>query len=81
MLVEGIPRQPSTDCVMCLLVITLMHACNEKERAGQREIKMYSLERKGAPGSIMKLSPVLKSIKSLKKTLMLNVVKGAVTSE
>ena len=42
---------------------------------------MYSLRRKGAPGRVMELSPVLKEIKSLKKTPMLNGIKGVVISE
>lgn len=33
---------------------------------------MYGLSSKGAPGSVNELSPVLKKIKSLKKSLMLN---------
>jgi hypothetical protein len=41
---------------------------------------MYSLRRKGALASIIELSPVLKEIKSLKKSLKLNGIKGVVTS-
>jgi hypothetical protein len=33
---------------------------------------MYSLRRKGAPGSVKDLSPVLQEVKSLKKSLMIN---------
>jgi hypothetical protein len=37
---------------------------------------MYSLSRKRTLGSIMELSPVLKEMKSLKKLLTLNEIKG-----
>ena len=40
---------------------------------------MYSLQRIGATGSIMELSPVLKKIIRLKKSLMLNATKEVVT--
>jgi len=39
-----------------------MQIHNEKEQAESSE--MYNLKRKGAPGSVMELSPVLKEIKS-----------------
>ena len=42
--------------------------------------KMCSSRRKGAPGSRMKLSPVFKEIKRLKQSLVLNGIKGVVTS-
>ena len=37
---------------------------------------MYSLKTKEAPGSVM-INPVLQEIKSLKKSLILNGIKGA----
>ena len=36
---------------------------------------MFSLRRKGAPGSVIELSAGLKEIKHLKKNLMLNGIK------
>jgi hypothetical protein len=45
---------------MLLLVVTLMPISNEKEQTKQE--KMYSFSSKGAAGSIMELSPVLKKI-------------------
>jgi hypothetical protein len=41
---------------------------------------VYSLRAKIASGSIMEVSPVLKEIKSLKKSLMLNGINGLVSS-
>lgn len=41
---------------------------------------MYSLQRKGAPGGIVELSPVLEKIQSLKERLTLNEIKRIVTS-
>ena len=58
----------SIDCAMWFRVITFMQISNEKGREGQ--IVMFSLRRKGA-GSIMVPRPVLKEIKSLKKSPML----------
>ena len=41
---------------------------------------MYISRRKGTPGSVIELSPMFKEIKSLKKSLVLNGIKGVVTS-
>lgn len=41
---------------------------------------MYSLKRKVAPKNVMEVSPVLKEMKSLKKSLMLTGTKGMGTS-
>jgi hypothetical protein len=55
---------------MWLLVVTLLRIYDEKKEAGQEKNIMYSLQRTGAQGSIMELSPVLKKIFRLKKNLM-----------
>ena len=42
---------------------------------------MYNLRRKGAPGSIMELSPMCKEIKkNLNKSWIFNRIKGVMTS-
>ena len=41
---------------------------------------MYIVRRKGTPGSVIELSPMFKEIKSLKKSLVLNGIKGVMTS-
>lgn len=41
---------------------------------------MYNLRRKGVPGSGMELNPLFKEINRLKKSLVLNGIKGAVIS-
>ena len=41
---------------------------------------MYSLMSEGTPESVMKLSPVLKEIKSLKIIMMFNGIGGMVNS-
>lgn len=56
-----------------------MQISNKKEPTGQRDIlnvHTYSLRRKGAPRSVIELSPVIKEIKRLKKSLMLNEIKA-----
>ena len=50
----------------------------KRNKLSKEKHKMYG---KGAPGSEMELSPVLKEINRLKETLMLKGIKGAETSE
>ena len=66
---EEMSRQSSIDCVVWLLVVTVQ-IYNAKEQAKQRKSTECSLRRKGVPGSVVELSPVLKEIKVLKKSLM-----------
>ena len=49
----------------------------KKSKLAKEKYKLYSVRRKGAPRSVMELSPVLKEIKNLQKNLVLNGVKGA----
>jgi hypothetical protein len=65
---KDISKQPSIDCVAWLLMPSNIKIFNEKEQAKQGKNKIYSLKRKKAPG------------KRLKKSLMLNEIKGVVTS-
>lgn len=64
------------------LVASLMQIYNEEEKAeqGNKITKLHSLSRKGVPGSVMYPSPVLKEIKCLKNSQMLNGIKEVVTS-
>jgi hypothetical protein len=58
-----------------------MQIYNAKEQDEQeKNEKVYSLRRKGVLGSVMELNPVLKEIQMLKKTIVLNGIKGVVTS-
>lgn len=56
-----------------------MHILNERNKLAKEKYKMYHL-RIGAPGSVIGLNPVLKEIKNVKKSLMLNGIKEGVTS-
>jgi hypothetical protein len=53
---------------------------NKKKQAEQGKYKMYSLRRKWVPGSGMELNPIFKEMNRLKKSLILNEVKGEETS-
>lgn len=44
-------------------------------RLSKKGIQMYYLGKRGIPGNIMELSPVLKQINRLKKILVLNKIK------
>ena len=44
----------------------------ERSKLSKQRYEMYSLKRKGAPGSVTELSPVLKG----KKMLLLDGIKG-----
>lgn len=58
---EEISRQPSSDSVVCLLVITLMTVYNEMNKlGGKKKYTMYNLRRKRAPGNLV-LEPSLVS--------------------
>lgn len=58
-----------------------MQIFNEKEHVGQEEIQNVQCEEKGAPGKgVLEPSPEFKEIKCLKKSLILNGMKGVVTS-
>ena len=58
-----------------------MQIYNAKEQDEQeKNEKVYSLRRKGVLGSVMELNPVLKEIQMLKKTIVLNGIKGVVPS-
>lgn len=82
MLLAEILRQPNSDLVTWLLVVTLPQIYNGKEQAGQKKkYKRCSWGRKGAPGNgTWEPSPVLQEIKSLKTSLLLTKIKEAVTS-
>lgn len=50
----------------------------KRSKLDKGKYRTYSLRRKGAPGSVMEPSPVLKEIKNkLKRSLMLNGIKGS----
>lgn len=54
-----------------------MHIMNERNKLAKEKYKMYHL-RIGAPGSVIGLNPVLKEIKNVKNSLMLNGIKEGV---
>lgn len=57
-----------------------MQVYNEKEQTEQGKIQNVGLRRKGAPGRVIELRTVLKQINRLKKSLILNGIKGMVNS-
>ena len=61
-LAEDISKQTSTDCVMWLLVASLMQICNQKEQAEQGKIQNIQLEEKRST----------RKCKQIKKILMLS---------
>lgn len=61
---------------MWLLVTFLFRSLMKRSKLDKKKYKAYSVKRKGAPRSVMEVSPVLNKIKSLKKILMLNEIKG-----
>jgi hypothetical protein len=61
-LAKDILRQPSTDYVVWLSVLTLMRFIVKRSKLYKKIDKMYILRRKKAPGSAIKLSPGLKGI-------------------
>lgn len=69
-------KQPSTDCVMWLSMITITQIYNEKEKIMQKEIenKIYSWG--GESGNITLEPSKPTEMRSLKKGLMLNGIKG-----
>lgn len=68
-LVEEIFIQLSADHVLWLWVASLIQLYNKIEQAEQEEYKIHSLKRIGAWGKVMELSPVIKEINRLKKSL------------
>ena len=58
----------------------LIKISNEREQIEQGKYEMYNLKRKEARGSGMEQNSVFKEINRLKKSWMLNRVKGGVTS-
>lgn len=76
MLIEEISGQLSTDSVVCLVAMILMHINSEKRKVGQEKYKMYNLKRKIVSRNVM-LQPslVLKDITNLKKSLIQNGIK------
>jgi len=70
-LAEEISRQPSIDSVVWLLVVTLIQFIIRRNKLSKEKYKMFEEKR-----STRKCN----TIKSLKKSLMLNVMKGVVTS-
>lgn len=81
MLVEEISGQLSTDSVVCLVAMILMHINSEKREVGQEKYKMYNLKRKTVSrNAMLQPSLVLKDITNLKKSLIQNGIKGEVTS-
>lgn len=66
---------------MLLLVLPLMHSNNEKEQSELGKILLYSLKRKTVPRGILELNPMLKEIKSLKKSLILSRIQGVTSGQ
>lgn len=60
---------------MWFVVVTLAQSSSEKEHTESEEMLKFSLRRKGMPESAMKLSPVSKETKSLRKRPMLNGIR------
>jgi hypothetical protein len=52
----------------------------KRSKLSKEKYNVYSLVRKGVLGSIMELSPLLKEINILKKSKMLNEIKGVMIS-
>jgi hypothetical protein len=52
----------------------------KKYKLSKKNYKMYSLRRKGAPGSLVALNPMFKEIKRLMKSLVSGEIKRVVTS-
>lgn len=50
---EDISRHSSIDCVICLLVNTLMQTYNEKEKTEQGKIQNGQFEEKIVPGNVL----------------------------
>ena len=74
-LAEEIVRHPTIDCVVWLLVATLMQIYNEKEEAGQTEMQNGQFEERPEAECIVQ------GDKSLKKSLILNGIRKIVISE
>lgn len=70
--------QPSIDCILWLFFSFFCRSIKKRSKLHKEKDKINSLRRKGAPGSVMELDLVLNDIKTLKKSLMLNGIKGAV---
>lgn len=69
LLVEEITRQLNFHSVVWMLTTTLRQIYNEKEQVEQKGMQNVKFEGKQAPGYLMlELSPVLKEMRSLKKT-------------
>lgn len=78
-LAEEISRQPNIMYAMWLLVFTLWQICNEREQPEQGKVQSVQFEKKGAPGNLLLVSSsVLRKIQGLKKSLLLNGIKGVV---
>lgn len=61
-LAEEILRQPSIDCVMCYQWLLLSRYVMKRSKLAKEHYKMYSLSKRGAPGTIRELNPVFKEI-------------------
>ena len=59
-LAKGISRHSSVDCVMCAV---LYRSIMKRSKLSKEKYKIYSVRRKGNPGSVMELSPMLTDIK------------------
>lgn len=73
-------KYPNIDSIMRLLVFIIMKIYNEKEQDEQGKVQMYSSRGKLAQGSEKEIKPVFKEINRLMKILMINEIKGMVTS-
>ena len=60
-------------------MVSLTQLYNERKKMHKEKCKKYSLRRKGAPGSITELRPEFRERNRLKKSLMLNGIKGVVS--
>lgn len=69
-------RQLSIDCVVCLLVVTLMQIYNEKEQAGQGEVQNVQFEKKRECTGAKSSAP---GDKMFKESLVVNRIKEVVT--
>lgn len=73
-------KHPNIDSIMRLLVFIIMKIYNEKEQDDQGKVQMYSSRGKLAIRSEKEIKPDFKEINRLMKILMINEIKGIMTS-
>lgn len=73
-------KHPNIDSIMRLLVFIIMKIYNEKEQDEKGKVQMYSSRGKLALGSEKEIKPLFKEINRLMKILVINKIKGMVTS-